>query len=225
MRVLIIEDERRLVENIQLVLEQETAYHVDACFSGSDGHQRALAGGYDLIILDLMLPGMDGLDILRNLRTHQVSTPVLILTARSEHEEVVQGLNLGGDDYVTKPFDIKELVARCQALIRRSHGQASASITIGDLTIDTVSRRACQGGQPVDLPAMEYRLLEHLALHAGQIVSKAQIEAHLYSYGAEVESNVVEVYMSALRKRFDPHHPHRLFHTMRGQGYLLEWRP
>src|SRR5210317_1495123 len=134
MRVLIVEDERRLADNIQLVMEQELGYDVETCFNGLDGCNLALSGKYDLVILDLMLPEMDGLDILRSMRAKQVKTPVIILTARNTHEEIVQGLNLGCDDYLTKPFDIKELMARSQALIRRSFGQASSVIRIGDLS-------------------------------------------------------------------------------------------
>jgi len=225
MRVLLIEDEQRLAANIKLIVEQEMAYIVDTCFNGSEGHDLAVAGQYDLIILDLMLPGMDGFEILRQLRAKQITTPILILTARSTREEIVQGLKQGADDYLVKPFDIKELMARCQALTRRSLGQASSVITLGDLTIDTNAKRVYWSGDPVSLPAMEYRVLEYLAQRAGRIVSKSQIQESLYEHNADIESNVIEVYISALRKYFDPHVPHRLIHTIRRQGYLLEWRP
>jgi DNA-binding response OmpR family regulator len=225
MRVLIIEDERRLADNIQLVLEQETGYGVDACYNGLDGLHLALNGEHDLIILDLMLPEMDGLEILRRMRAKQVNTPVLVLTARSTREEIVQGLNLGCDDYLTKPFDIKELIARSQALIRRSFGRANSVIEVGDLSIDTAARRVSLQGRSVTLSAKEYHLLEYLALRVGCIVSKSQIQENLYSLGSDIESNVIEVYVSALRKHLDPTSPHRLIHTIRGQGYLLEWRP
>ena len=225
MRVLIIEDERRLADNIQLVLKQELAYDVETCVNGRDGYFLALSGQYDLIILDLMLPEMDGLDILRSMRAKQVKTPVMVLTARNTHEEIVQGLNLGCDDYLTKPFDIKELMARSQALIRRSFGQASSVIRMGNLSMDISARRVYYFGQPVILPAKEYRLLEYLVLRAGRIVSKSQIQENLYNLETEIESNVIEVYISALRKQFDPTVPHRLIHTIRGQGYMLEWRP
>ena len=225
MRVLIIEDERRLADNIQLVLKQELGYEVETSFNGREGYYLALSGQYDMIILDLMLPEMDGLEILRNIRAHQVKTPVMVLTARNTHEEIVQGLNLGCDDYLTKPFDIKELMARSQALIRRSFGQASSVVTMGDLSVDLVAQRAFYLGEPVILPAKEYRLLEYLVLHAGRIVSKSQIQKNLYTLETEIESNVIEVYISALRKQFDPILPYRLIHTIRGQGYMLEWRP
>ncbi len=224
MQILLIEDEQRLAANIKLILEQEMACSVQACFNGLDGFEEASTGQYDVIILDLMLPGMDGLEVLRRLRARQVSTPILILTARSTREEIVQGLKEGGDDYLTKPFDIKELMARCQALVRRSRGQSSAVVRIGDLSIDTTAKRAYRGESPVPLSAMEYRVLEFLALRAGCIVSKSQIAESLYTQGEDIESNVIEVYISALRKQFDPNLPHRLIHTIRRQGYLLEWK-
>lgn len=225
MRVLIIEDERRLAENIRLVLEQETGYSVDTCLNGRDGLQMALVGQYDLILLDLMLPEMDGLDILRTMRAKRVNTPVLVLTARSTREEIVQGLNLGCDDYLAKPFDIKELVARAQALIRRSFGQASSVIEVGALTIDRAARRVFLQDRTVSLSAKEYHVLEYMALRSGRIVTKFQIQENLYSLKTDIESNVIEVYISGLRKQLDPNSPHRLIHTVRGQGYVLEWRP
>jgi DNA-binding response OmpR family regulator len=225
MRVLIIEDERRLADNIRLVLEQETGYGVDTCYNGLDGLHLGLSAQHDLVILDLMLPEMDGLEILRRMRAKRVNTPVLVLTARSTREEIVQGLDLGCDDYLTKPFDIKELIARSQALIRRSFGQASSVIEVGELTIDCAARRVCFQGHSVTLSAKEYQLLEYLALRTGRIVTKSQIQENLYSLDAEIDSNVIEVYVSALRKQLDPTSPHHLIHTIRGQGYLLEWRP
>jgi DNA-binding response OmpR family regulator len=224
MQILLIEDEQRLAANIKLILEQEMACSVDACFNGLDGFAKASTGQYDVIILDLMLPGMDGLEVLRRLRAKQIATPILILTARSTREEIVQGLKEGSDDYLTKPFDIKELMARCQALVRRRFGQASSVIRIGDLTIDTTAKRAYRGKESIPLSAMEYRVLEYLALRVGCIVSKSQIAQSLYTHGEDIESNVIEVYISALRKHFDPNVPHRLIHTIRRQGYLLEWK-
>ncbi|MCP4454237.1 MAG: response regulator transcription factor [Planctomycetes bacterium] len=224
MRVLLVEDEQRLSANIKLILEQEMHCVVDVSYDGTEGYRMAQRGSYDVIILDLMLPGMEGLEVLRRLRSQQIVTPILILTARSTREEIVRGLKQGADDYLTKPFDIKELMARCEALVRRSLGQASSVITISDLRIDTNARRVYRRDEPVQLAAMEYRVLEYLALHAGQIVSKAQIEESLYADHNDLESNVIEVYISALRKHFDPHVPHQLIHTIRRQGYLLERR-
>jgi DNA-binding response OmpR family regulator len=224
MRVLLVEDEQRLAANIKLILEQEMNCVVDVSYDGTEGYTMALNGPYDIVILDLMLPGMEGLEILRRLRTEGRVTPILILTARSTREEIVQGLKQGADDYLTKPFDIKELMARCEALVRRSLGQASSVIAIGDLRIDTNAKRVYRGETPVPLAAMEYRVLEYLAMHAGQIVSKTQIEENLYAQHADLDSNVIEVYISALRKHLDPQIPHQLIHTVRRQGYLLERR-
>lgn len=224
MRVLLVEDEQRLSANIKLILEQEMASVVDACFDGAEGYRLASTAQYDVIILDLMLPEMDGLEVLQRLRVEQVTTPILILTARSTREEIVQGLKQGADDYLTKPFDIKELMARCAALVRRSAGNPCPVIKIGELKIDTNARRVYRDEDPVPLAAMEYRVMEYLALHAGQIVSKAQIAESLYTHHNDIDSNVIEVYVSALRKHFDPHLPHQLIHTIRRQGYLLERR-
>ena len=225
MHALIVEDEIRLAQNIQRVLEREMSFAVDICSDGQEGLSTALLKRYDLIILDLSLPSLDGIEILKSLRSEGIATPVLILTARSNPSDMVQGLDLGCDDYLTKPFDMDILIARCRALVRRCYEKASASLTVGNLTIDTAAHRVIFNEEPVIVPGMEYRLLEYLAMRGGQIVSKADIEDHLYSYGAEVESNVVEVYISSLRRRFDPTPPYKLIHTVRGQGYLLEHQP
>jgi two-component system response regulator PhoP len=221
MRVLIIEDEARLARNIAQVLRETVLYAVDISTDGEDGRHMARTNPYDLIILDLMLPKVDGLTILRTLRSEGVGTPVLVLTARDATGDVIAGLETGCDDYLTKPFDMAELVARCKALIRRSHGQPAPTLTVGELSVNTASRQVTFRGQATLLPAMEYRLLEYLAMRAGQVVSKEEILDHLYDFGSENFSNVVEVYISALRRRFDPVPPHRLIHTVRGQGYLL----
>ncbi len=224
MRVLIVEDERQLAENIAGLLREQASFAVDISLDGEDGHHMALTNPYDLIILDLMLPKMDGLAILRSLRAQRVQTPVLILTARDATEDVVQGLDLGCDDYLTKPFEIAELAARCKALIRRSHGHAAAVVTVGPVTINTTARQVTLQGQPVILQAMEYRLLEYLAMRAGDIVSKADLLEHLYDFDSENFSNVIEVYISSLRRKLDPGPAHKLIHTIRGQGYLLQER-
>jgi DNA-binding response OmpR family regulator len=221
MRVLIIEDEPRLARNVAQALEEQDSYAVDIAVDGQDGRHLALTNPYDLIILDLMLPGVDGLTILRTLRDKGRRTPVMILTARDGADEVVRGLDCGSDDYLTKPFDMAELLARVRSLIRRSHDRPSPLLTIGELAINTATREVTFHGRTARLPAMEYRLLEYLAMRQGQVVSKADIDEHLYDFGSEKASNVIEVYVSALRRRFDPGPDHKLFHTFRGQGYLL----
>ncbi len=221
MRVLIVEDEEKLARNVASVLKEVASSAVDLSHDGEDGLHMALTNSYDLIILDLMLPKVDGLTLLARLRTRKIQTPVLVLTARDAGSEVIRGLNLGCDDYVTKPFDMGELVARCKALIRRCHGQASSLIRVGPLAINTLSRQVEFGGQSFLLPAMEYRLLEYLAMRSGEVISKTEILDHLYDFHAERFSNVIEVYISALRRRFDPAPPYKLIHTLKGHGYML----
>ncbi len=225
MRVLIIEDEQRLARNVASVLAEAAGFAVDVSHDGEDGQHMAMTNPYDLIILDLMLPKIAGLDILAHLRARDVATPVLVLTARDATEDVVCGLDLGCDDYLTKPFDMGELVARCRALVRRAHGKPSPVLQVGPLSINTHTRQVVFQGRTYNLPAMEYRLLEYLAMQAGQVVSQTDILEHLYDFNSERYSNVVAVYVSALRRRFDPGPPHRLIHTLRGHGYLLGEMP
>ena len=221
MRVLIIEDETRLARNIGQVLRQEMSFAVDISTDGQDGRHMAMTNPYDLIILDLMLPKVDGVQILRELRSRNIDTPVLILTARGQRQDMIMGLDLGSDDYMAKPFDMDELLARCRALIRRSHGKASSHIEVGELSINTKNHTVVFQDKKYMLPALEYRLLEYLAMRAGEVVSKTEIIEHLYNFNEENFSNVIEVYISSLRKKFDSSAHHRLIHTIRGQGYLL----
>jgi DNA-binding response OmpR family regulator len=217
MRVLVVEDETRLARNIAEVLRELPDFAVDVSNDGEDGRHMALSSPYDLIILDLMLPKVDGLTVLRDLRSASCATPVLILTARDAKADVVKGLDMGSDDYLTKPFDMAELVARCRALIRRGYDRPDPVLRVAGLEIDTRSHAVRFGGQSCVLPAMEYRLLEYLAMRAGEVVSKEAIVEHLYDFDSERFSNVVEVYISLLRKRFGP----ALIRTLRGQGYVL----
>jgi DNA-binding response OmpR family regulator len=221
MRVLIIEDEARLARNIAKVLAEEVSYAVDTSADGEDGLHMAKSNAYDLLILDLMLPGVNGLDILKTLRAGGCRTPVMILTARDTPADIRRGLDLGGDDYLTKPFDMGELVARAKALIRRAYDRPNPVLSVGDLRINTATRLVSFKGKVAMLGAMEYRVLEYLAMRAGEVVSKADLLDHLYDFDSETVSNVIEVYVSLLRKRFDPGPRHRLIHTMRGQGYVL----
>lgn len=225
MRVLIVEDEVRLARNVAKALREMASFAVDISTDGEDGQHQALSNPYDLIILDLMLPKVGGLDILRRLRREGHRVPVLILTARDTTDDVVKGLNLGSDDYLTKPFDMGVLIARCHALIRRNYDRPDPVVSVGELSVDTASRTVRFQGQVVELPAMEYRLLEYLVLRSGQTVTKEEIIEHLYDFNAENFSNVVEVYVSSLRKKLDPGPAHDLIHTVRGQGYLLGERP
>lgn len=221
MRVLIIEDEIRLARNIAKVLDEEYSWAVDISTEGEDGRHMAMTNPYDLIILDLGLSKIGGLEILQYIRRNNMTVPVLILTARDAADDIIQGLEMGSDDYMVKPFDMRELTARCQALVRRSYGRASPVIKIGDISINTTKHQITFRKKPVRLSAMEYCLLEYLAMRAGEVVSKADIVEHLYSFGPENFSNVVEVYICSLRKKLCSGSNREVIHTLRNQGYVL----
>ncbi|MHC4258899.1 MAG: response regulator transcription factor [Planctomycetota bacterium] len=222
MRALIVEDEVRLARNIAQILGENASFAADISTDGVDGLHMAKTNPYDLIVLDLTLPGMDGLDILSRLRSDGSSVPVLILTARDTSADIISGLNAGGDDYLTKPFDMGELVARCKALVRRSYGKTDPRLKIGQLTIDTAARRVEMNDHEIRLTATEFRALEYLAMRAGQTVSKEQLLEHLYDFNWERFSNVIEVHVSALRRKLDPDRRYGLIETLRGQGYVLK---
>jgi two-component system response regulator PhoP len=221
MRVLIIEDEVKIARNITRVLDEEYSWAVDICTDGEDGRHMAMTNSYDLIILDLGLPKIGGIELLRDLRARGITTPVLILTARDDTHDIIEGLETGGDDYMVKPFDMRELMARCKALARRSYGRAAPVIEIDGISIDTARHQVTFRGRVVRLSAMEYRLLEYLAMRAGEVVSKADIAEHLYSSYSENFSNVVEVYVCSLRKKLGSGPNREVIHTLRNQGYVL----
>ncbi len=221
MRVLIIEDEIRLARNIARALKETASYAVDISTDGEDGWHQAISNPYDLILLDLMLPKIGGLEILTELRRKGNRVPVLILTARDTAQDIIRGLDLGSDDYITKPFNMGELLARCKALVRRTYDRPDPTVRIGELLVDTSTRLVALRGQRVTLSAMEYRLLEYLVLRAGHIVSKTEIIEHLYDFNAETFSNTVEVYISALRRKLDVDPEGSLIRTVRGLGYVF----
>jgi two-component system response regulator PhoP len=221
MRVLIVEDERRLAENVARSLHESAGYAVDVAPDGEEGLYMAETNPYDLVILDLMLPKVDGLSVLRRLRSTGAQVPVLVLTARDEKESVVALLNAGADDYVAKPFDLGELLARAKALIRRGKGQSTPVLKVGDLEISTSDLAVRRNGKPVNLTAMEYRVLEYLAHRPGAVVSKTELLEHLYDFNWERFSNVIEVYISGLRRKLEDSGDAKLIHTLRGQGYML----
>jgi len=222
MRVLIVEDEARLARNIAKAIRETTSYAVDISTDGEDGRHQVLSNPYDLIVLDLMLPKVDGMEILRALRRQGNRVPVLILTARDTTWDIIEGLDSGSDDYLTKPFDMGEFLARCKALVRRVYDRPDPVVSIGELSLDTSSRRVTFRGQRVSLRAMEYRLLEYLVLRAGQVVSKTEILEHLYDFNAETFSNVIKVYISALRRKLDAgSSSSALIRTVRNQGYVI----
>ena len=220
MRVLIVEDERRLAQNIARGLRESAGYAVDVAFDGEDGLYMTQTNPYDLVLLDLMLPKVDGLTILKKIRQEGGDVPVLVLTARDEKDSIIALLNAGADDYMAKPFDLGELLARAKALIRRGKGHSHAVLKIGDIEINTSDLTVRRGGNPVVLTAMEYRVLEYLAHRPGAVVSKTELLEHLYDFNWERFSNVIEVYISGLRRKLeDP--DAKLIHTLRGQGYML----
>ena len=222
MRVLIIEDEPRLAENVARSLRESAGYAVDIANDGQEGLFMAESNEYDAILLDLMLPQLDGMQLLGRIRKAGQRTPVLVVTARDDKESVVALLNAGADDYLAKPFDLGELLARTKALIRRGKGQPSPVLAIGDLQLNTVNRSVQRGGKAVTLTAMEYRVLEYLLHKPRAVVSKTELLEHLYDYNWEKFSNVIEVYISGLRRKLDDGPSKQLIHTVRGQGYILQ---
>jgi DNA-binding response OmpR family regulator len=220
MRVLIVEDEQRLAENIARSLRESAGYAVDISLDGEDGLYMAQSNPYDLVLLDLMLPKIDGINVLKRLRSSGGHVPVLVLTARDEKESIVALLSAGADDYVAKPFDLGELLARAKALIRRGKGHSDAILRVGDIEINTSAMTVQRSGQPVVLTAMEYRVLEYLAHRPGAVVSKTELLEHLYDFNWERFSNVIEVYISGLRRKLEDGGA-KLIHTLRGQGYML----
>ena len=221
MRILLVEDSLRLQEAIGTGL-REMGYAVDIAGDGEDGLWRAETDEYDVLVLDLMLPKLDGLSVLSRLREQGKTTHVLILTARDKVEDRVRGLQLGADDYLVKPFNFLELVARIQALARRAHGVKTSRITLGDLVIDTSACAVTRADEPVELTPREYALLEFLAFRRGQVVSRTQIEQHIYDERVEPASNVVDSAICTLRRKVDRPGAGSLIQTRRGLGYILE---
>ena len=221
MKILIIEDEKKLARLLKQGLE-ENGFTVDLAHDGSDGQYQVENYAYDAVLLDLMLPEVDGLTILASLRNQGNDVPVLIITARGEVEDRIRGLNLGADDYLAKPFDLDELIARLRALIRRSRGKPSPLFTVGDLAIDTNARTVSRAGIAIALSAREYAILVYLALHAGRVVSRTELIEHIYATDYEWDSNVIDVYISYLRTKIDKGSPAPLIQTVRGAGYLLK---
>lgn len=220
MRVLVIEDYAPIRESVAQGL-REAGFAVDATGDGKEGLWFAESGGYDVIVLDLMLPSMDGLTVLKKLRAARSEAHVIVLTARDTLEDRVAGLNGGADDYLVKPFGFDELLARVRALVRRKYDVKSPLICVGDLEIDTAARRVQRGGCPIELTSREYALLEYLAVRAGELVSRTDIWEHVYDFHASAQSNVVDVYIGYLRRKLEAEGTAPLIHTRRGQGYVL----
>ncbi|RFS83657.1 DNA-binding response regulator [Actinomadura spongiicola] len=220
MRLLIVEDEKRLARSLAQGLAAE-GFAVDLADDGESGLNRALENDYDLILLDIMLPGMNGYRVCSALRGAGDDTPILMLTAKDGEYDQVEGLDTGADDYLTKPFSYVVLLAHIRALLRRRTRGASPLIELGDMSIDPAARRVLRAGVPVELTAREFSVLEYLATNAGQVVSKTQILAHVWDGAFEGDPNIVEVYVSALRRKLDAPFGRRSITTVRGAGYRL----
>ncbi len=220
MRVLVVEDEPALRESLRSRLVATGAV-VDVAADGEEGLHLGLEYPIDVAIIDLGLPRLPGLELIRRLRASERRFPILVLTARDGWQEKVQGLEAGADDYVAKPFHFEEVLARLQALLRRSGGWASAMLRCGPVALDTRSQSLTVNELPVELTSFEYRILEHLMLHAGEVISKAALTDHLYQEDAERDSNVIEVLMGRLRRKLDPYETLHPIDTLRGRGYRL----
>ncbi|MBN1845378.1 MAG: response regulator transcription factor [Sedimentisphaerales bacterium] len=220
MRVLLIEDYPPLLKSVRQGLE-EAGYAVDATADGTEGLWYALGNDYDVIVLDLMLPGLDGLEILRELRAKGRQNPVLILTAKDTLQDRVTGLNAGADDYLVKPFAFEELLARIRVLIRRNYREKSPVLKIKDLRLEPASQQVWRGRRQITLTSREYALLEYLACRAGEVVSRSDIWEHVYDFHSAGSSNVVDVYIGYLRKKIEQPEKPPLIHTIRGRGYRL----
>ena len=216
MRILIVEDDEILANTLKEGLTEE-GYAVDVAYSGDDGLYMAETMPYDVIILDIMLPEMDGFTILEKLRAKEIDTPVLILTARDSIDDKVKGLDRGADDYITKPFEFSELLARIRALLRRATGKRSPVIKIRDITIDTASHEVYKGDKKISLSSKEYAILLYLATNRGKVITRDELMEHIYDWEKSIESNVIDVYINFLRKKLSKD----LIETVRGAGYII----
>jgi two-component system copper resistance phosphate regulon response regulator CusR len=221
MRILLVEDDPRMANVIAKGL-REHSYAVDVAADGMAGLYQTSINDYDVIVLDVLLPERNGYEVCRELRQRGDSTPVLMLTARAAVDDRIAGFDAGADDYLTKPFSFRELLARIRALLRRDAQLRPDVLEIEDLVVDSASHRVSRGNQDVPLTAKEYALLEYLARHSGQLVSRAEIAAHVWDDTFDPFSNAIEVYMNRLRKKIDGNHSIKLLHTRRGEGYILE---
>lgn len=220
MKILVVEDEKKIASLLRKGLEAH-GFVVDLCRDGNEGYEMSLSGAYDALVLDIMVPGRDGLSILRNLRERKNPVPVLLLTARSELNERLEGLNLGADDYMTKPFHIEELIARLHAITRRTAGQAVSVLEVGDLQINLLTRTVRRACKNIDLTSREFSLLEHLARSPGRVLTRVEICERVWDYNFDPGTNLVDVYIQRLRKKIDGESDEKLIETVRGVGYRL----
>ncbi|HIS64998.1 MAG TPA: response regulator transcription factor [Candidatus Avoscillospira avistercoris] len=220
MRILVAEDEQDLNRLMVQALER-AGYSVDSCYDGADALDYAAGADYDCILLDIMMPKADGRTVLRTLRSRGCAVPVIFLTALDSVQDRIDGLDLGADDYLVKPFDMAELLARIRAATRKYGGQKTTVLTAGDLSLDTVTHGVTRAGQTINLSAKEYAILEYLLRNKGAVLSRAQLENHIWNYDYAGGSNVVDVYIAYLRKKVDAPFDKKLIHTVRGAGWVL----
>ena len=221
MRILVVEDDKKVAGFIKKGLEEET-YAVDVAYDGEDGLHFGSEGQYDLIILDIMLPKIDGLEILSQLREQGKDTPILLLTAKDAVDDKVTGLNKGADDYLTKPFAFSELLARVRVLLRRGKAEVKTILMISDLTLDLVSHKVNRGGDEIELTGKEYGLLEYFMRNQEKVLTRTMIAEHVWDYNFDTFTNVIDVYINHLRKKIDKGRELKLLHTLRGVGYVMK---
>jgi DNA-binding response OmpR family regulator len=221
MRILVVDDDRRLCTIVKRGLLEE-AYAVDLAYDGEEGEYLAEVNTYDLIILDIMLPNKDGIEVCRELRAKKINTPILMLTAKDTIEDRVRGLDTGADDYLVKPFAFNELLARVRALLRREGMSKSPELRVGDLTLNTLTRQICRGQRPIELTTKEYVILEYFMRHPNAVVTRTMIEEHAWDYDFDSLSNLVDVYIRRLRRKIDAEGEDSLIQTVKGAGYRLK---
>ncbi len=221
MKILVVEDEKKVANFLQKGLKEEQ-YVVDVAYDGLEGEHLAKTNDYDLILLDIMLPGKDGINILKTLRQCQVNVPVIMLTAKEMVEDKIKGFNAGCDDYISKPFSFEELLVRIRAVLRRGSGALSNVISFADLTLDLISHKVIRAGREIELTAKEYTLLEYLVRNPNRVLTRTMIAEHVWDYNYDSFTNVIDVYINYLRNKVDRGFPTKLIHTVRGVGYVLK---
>ena len=221
MKILVIEDEKKVANFLQKGLKEEQ-FVVDVAYDGLEGEHLATANDYDLILLDIMLPGKDGIEILKTLRQQQINIPVIMLTAKEMVEDKVEGFNAGCDDYISKPFSFEELLVRIRAVLRRGSGALSNVLTFADLTLDLITHKVIRDGREIELTAKEYTLLEYLVRNPNRVLTRTMIAEHVWDYNYDSFTNVIDVYINYLRNKVDRGFATKLIHTVRGVGYVLK---
>ena len=221
MRILVIEDEKHIADFVKQGLKEE-GYSVDVAYDGEKGYFLAGTEEYDVIVLDLMIPKIEGLTLCKKLRQDKISTPILMLTAKDSVNDKVAGLDSGADDYLTKPFAFKEFLARIRVLLRKNKSAISTSLEAGDLVIDILTRKVTRDGKEISLTAKEFSLLEYLMRNVGHVITRTAISEHVWDINFDTTTNVIDVHMAALRKKIDRTYKKKLIHTVRGRGYIIK---